>query len=195
MNGKMAHSERGKGKQNRIISNPKERKRIQFTLLLTLVLSSLCVFVIDFISINVVPLDSEGYEEIIELVGSAARIGFFAALVIYPIFLLLKWDRIKRWKWRQWEAKAFLRIVAVQIRQWHVPIAIVSIALVLLHGYISLLQGVEFNFRYISGLLAAAVMLVIPITGLKRYKRQDKKWHFKIAVVFFVLFMLHASLG
>jgi hypothetical protein len=44
------------------------------------------------------PFDSKIYEGNFKELGSIARIGFFAALAIYPIFLLLKWKPLSHIK-------------------------------------------------------------------------------------------------
>ncbi|WP_051317191.1 hypothetical protein [Ectobacillus panaciterrae] len=175
------------------IKNPKERKRVMITLnivatLLLIGFSFISYFYEQWLTENI-----RAYKGNFREIGSIARIGFFVTLSIYPIFLLLKWKPLKKIALGKFELKTLLQFIGKLVRQWHVPIAILSTGIVLLHGYMAILKGVEWNFTYLSGIITIFVLFLLLFMGLKRYKKKDKKWHFKIAIVFFILFMLHAT--
>lgn len=177
----------------RYIKNSKERKRVMITFSIVATL-----FVIGFLFISCfykqwLIKDIRAYKENFREMGSIARIGFFAALSIYPVFLLLKWKPLKRIALGTFELKTLLQFIGKLVRQWHVPIAILSTGIVLLHSYMAILKGFEWNFTYLSGIISIFVLFLLMFMGLKRYKKQDKKWHFRIAIVFLILFMLHAT--
>lgn len=91
------------------------------------------------------------------------------------------------------ELKPLIQFLAKYVRQWHVPIALISTALIILHGYMALIKGFQANFTYFSGIITMAVLACLLVMGVKRYKRTDKKWHLKFAISFLVLFMIHAT--
>lgn len=72
--------------------------------------------------------------------------------------------------------------------------AIIALALIVLHAIGAVLYGLELNFENVSGLLALLVLLPVPISGLFRYRRLDKKWHLRTGLAFAILFLLHAFL-
>ena len=79
------------------------------------------------------------------------------------------------------------------LRKWHVPIALLSTGIIFLHGLLAILRGFKWDFTYLSGIIAAIVLLFIMFMGLKRFKRKDNNWHFKLGIGFFILFMIHAT--
>ncbi|WP_432694022.1 hypothetical protein ACRBU7_15605 [Priestia aryabhattai] len=175
-----------------LIKNKSEREKVIFifTISFLLVVAGLIYIPIYKHSL---PLDSKIYEGNFKELGSIARIGFFAALAIYPIFLLLKWKPLSHIKKGNFELKPLIQFLAKYVRQWHVPIALISTALIILHGYMALIKGFQANFTYFSGIITMAVLACLLVMGVKRYKRTDKKWHFKFAISFLVLFMIHAT--
>ncbi|MGF9914656.1 hypothetical protein ABEX47_16865 [Paenibacillus ehimensis] len=84
---------------------------------------------------------------------------------------------------KQW-AVALLRFV----RKWRTFIAIVVIALILLHVVAVFMYGFKFDFHNISGLLALFALLPVPVSALFRYKRMDRLWHLRygLALALFV---------
>ncbi|MFJ7727655.1 hypothetical protein ACIQXV_16005 [Neobacillus sp. NPDC097160] len=137
--------------------------------------------------------DFRHYKEIFKQLGSISRIGFFAALAIFPIYQLLKSKKIKEFKLRDFQVKKALQFLAKLVRKWHVPVALLSSGIVLLHGILSIIRGFKVDFTYLSGIASTIVLLFLMIMGLKRYKRTDHNWHLKLAIGFFILFMIHAT--
>lgn len=175
------------------ISNPKERKRVMITLGVVAVLFLIGFLFISYFSEQWLTENIGAYKGTFKEMGSIARIGFFVTLSIYPIFLLLRWKPVKKIVLGKFELKTLLQFIGKLVRQWHVPLAILSTGIVLLHGYMAILKGIKWNFTYFSGILTIFVLFFLMFMGLKRYKKKDKKWHFRIALVFLILFMLHAT--
>lgn len=175
------------------ISNPKEYRMIVITFIITICLFSLGLLLISLSYQQLMMQGYKQYKEIFKQLGSISRIIYFAVLSIYPVFLLLKWKRLKMVKWRVFELKTVLQFIGKLVRRWHVPLAIVSTGIVLLHGYLAIIRGFKWDFTNITGILTIILLFFLLFMGLKRYKRLDKKWHFKLAVGFLILFMIHAS--
>ncbi|MFP3126197.1 hypothetical protein OH784_26545 [Ectobacillus funiculus] len=175
------------------IKNPKERKRVMITFSIVATLFVIGLLFISYFYKQWLTEDIRTYKENFREMGSIARIGFFATLSIYPVFLLLKWKPLKQITLGTFELKTLLQFIGKLVREWHVPLAILSTGFVLLHGYMAILKGFEWNFTYLSGIITIFVLFFLMFMGLKRYKKQDKKWHFKIAIIFLILFMLHAT--
>ncbi|MGE7186520.1 hypothetical protein ACQKKK_21905 [Peribacillus sp. NPDC006672] len=89
--------------------------------------------------------------------------------------------------------KNFLQFIGKLVRKWHVPLALVSTGVVFLHGYLAIIRGFKWDFTHTTGILAIVLLVFLLFMGLKRFKRKDKKWHFKLAIGFLILFMIHAS--
>lgn len=62
------------------------------------------------------------------------------------------------------------------------------------HTVAVFMHGFKFDFNNISGLLSLIVMLPVPISGLFRYQRMDRKWHLRSGVAFAILFLIHSFL-
>ncbi|NQX71603.1 hypothetical protein HQN90_36555 [Paenibacillus alba] len=67
-------------------------------------------------------------------------------------------------------------------------------ALITLHAVAVFMYGFKWDFNNITGLLALIVLLPVPISGLFRYRRLDKKWHLRCGLVFAILFLIHSFL-
>ncbi|NOU91690.1 hypothetical protein GC093_00350 [Paenibacillus sp. LMG 31456] len=135
-------------------------------------------------------LHSRSFEHTIKNYGSNARIALFFVLANYILALIIKqsvWGRLgilKKW------IVGLLRFA----RSWHTPIAIIAIALILLHTVAVFMYGFKLDFNNISGVLALLVLLPVPVSGLLRYRRLDRKWHLRFGLAFGVLFLIHAFL-
>lgn len=137
--------------------------------------------------------DGKPYQDFVKQIGSVARIVYFAVLAIFPIFLLLKWKWVRTLKIRQWEVKKWLQWTGKAARLWHVPLAWFGIVLTLFHGGLALRNGFKWDFSYATGMLALLPLPVLIYSGLKRYRRRDRKFHLLLAAVFLTLFMIHAA--
>ncbi|MFC5449458.1 hypothetical protein [Paenibacillus aestuarii] len=135
-------------------------------------------------------LHSRQFERTFKGFGSNARIALFFVLANYVLLLVMKlrvWDGLSTVK--KWIAQ-LLRLA----RRWHTPMAIIAIAFILLHTVAVFMYGFKWDFNNISGLLALLVLLPVPVSGLFRYRRLDRKWHLRTGVAFAVLFLIHAFL-
>lgn len=176
------------------IPNQKERHLTFISLLATV-----CFLLIGFLFIwfnkqTLMAQEHEAYEEIIEQLGSISRMIYFAVLAVYPVFLLLKWKRLHTMQWRNIKLKNILVFLGKTLRKWHVPLALVSTGVILLHGYLAIIRGFKWDFTNLTGVAAFILLGFLLFMGFKRFKRQDKKWHFKLALAFLILFMIHSSL-
>jgi hypothetical protein len=120
--------------------------------------------------------------------GSYARIALFFVLAHYVLMVILRKNILKD-IWKQLVIK-----LSRVTRQWHTPVAIIAIALIVLHAVGAFLYGFELDFSNITGLLALIVLLPVPISGLFRFRKLDKKWHWTSGISFAVLFLIHAFL-
>ena len=185
---KMAHSiPVDQPKKNRhLITNVKERKRVIFTLLLTLVAVAVFIVLTPVITNNI-PVDSRAFRGFFKNFGSLAQVGFFFTIAIFPIYYLLKKNILP--------IKPLLATVAKRVRQWHVPAAIVSTGLVGIHGYFAILkEGDLLKPSYISGYLATLLLLFLLFSGLFKFKKRNTKSHLTLGITFTVIFIIHTFL-
>ncbi|WP_152394277.1 hypothetical protein [Paenibacillus guangzhouensis] len=135
-------------------------------------------------------LHNRRFEHTFKNYGSIARLALFFVLANYVLLLIVKqhiWDRMGTIK------KLIVSLLRF-VRRWHTPVAVLAIAFILLHVVAVFIYGFKFNFTDISGLIAFLVLLPVPISGLFRYKRLDRKWHLRSGLAFAVLFLIHAFL-
>jgi hypothetical protein len=122
--------------------------------------------------------------------GSNARLALFVVLANYVLAFLIKqriWGQLNILK------KGLVTLLRV-VKRWHSPIAILAIALIVLHAVAVFMYGFKWDFSNISGLLALIVLLPVPVSGLFRYRRMDRKWHLRCGLAFALLFLIHAFL-
>ena len=65
----------------------------------------------------------------------------------------------------------------------------IAIAFIILHTVAAFMYDFKFDFDNISGLLSLLVLLPVPITGLFRYQRMDRKWHLRSGLAFAIYFI------
>jgi hypothetical protein len=174
-----------KTKQQRsvLISNTTERKRVTLALFIAFAFIIGSFIVIQGWMLKQIPLHTRSYISFYENFGAIARIGFFFSVAIYPVYLLLKYKRLP--------LKSFFIFLAKIARQWHVPVGVISIGVVIVHASLALLDGFHWDAAYISGVLSLCVLGILAFTGLMRYKKLDKKWHLILGILFVTLFMIH----
>lgn len=175
------------------IPNPKERKTIILFSVVSVILILVGIIIIFLNRQQLFTLNFRQYKGIFKQFGSIARIGYFTVLAIYPIYFLLKSKKIKTLHWGNFQVKSLLQFLAKIARKWHVPVALLSTGIVAIHGLLAVIRGFKFNFTYLSGIASTIVLLFLMLMGLKRFKRADRQWHFKLAISFLILFMLHAT--
>lgn len=168
------------------IPNKRERNYVIVALVLSLVVVIFGLYLITQKIVN-----DHVYSDIMEEFGSIARIGFFCALAIYPVFFVLKWKPIKNVTLGKTKLITLLRPIGKFVKQWHVPVAVLSAALVSLHVYMAITNQFEWNFTTISGICSGLLLIALMFMGTKRYKRLDKQWHFRLAIAFCFAFIIH----
>jgi hypothetical protein len=178
---------------SKYIPNPKERRTIILYVTVTSILILTGIFLISLFYQSLIAENSRHYKGTFKQIGSISRIGYFAVLSIYPVFLLLKWKKIKEFNWGNIQLKVLVQFLGKLVRKWHVPVALLSTGLVVLHGLLASIRGFKLDFTYLSGIISTIILLFLLLTGLKRFKRKDNKWHFKLAIGFLLLFMIHAT--
>jgi hypothetical protein len=133
-------------------------------------------------------LHSKRFEFTFKNYGSNARIALFFVLANYVLVFILqkrmvdRWSSLKKWMITLWRF----------VRSWHTPIAIIAIGFIVLHVVGVFMYGFKYNFNNISGLLALLVLLPVPVSGLFRYRKMDRKWHLRFGLGFAVLFLIHS---
>lgn len=135
-------------------------------------------------------LHNRSFEHTFKNYGSNARIALFVVLANYVLALIIKqriWTKLAALK------KGLVMLLRIA-KKFHTAIAILAIALITLHAVAVFMYGFKWDFNNISGLLALIVLLPVPISGLFRYKRLDKKLHLRCGLAFAVLFLIHAFL-
>ncbi|MFK2826994.1 hypothetical protein QYG89_15180 [Bacillus sp. B190/17] len=175
------------------IPNSKERRTVVACLIVTICLFFIGILLISFNHPQFMIQGDEYYKDIMESLGSASMVLYFAVFAIYPIFLLLKWKRLKMIKWRHFQLKSSLQFLGVLTRKWHVSLALAATGSASLHGYLAFITDFKWDFTNVTGILASIFLFFLLFTGLKRFKRNDKKQHFKLALVFLILLIFHAS--
>ncbi|MCD1261155.1 hypothetical protein B5M42_020340 [Paenibacillus athensensis] len=133
---------------------------------------------------------SRQFEHTFKNFGSNARLLLFFVLAYYVLQRIIKLRQLSGYT----QVKKWLAILLRFVRTWHTPAAILAIALIILHAVAVFLHGFVWDFNNISGLLALLVLLPVPVSGLLRYKRLDRKWHLRLGLAFAILFLIHAFL-
>lgn len=173
------------------IRNPQERKLVRWAIGTSLVI---LVIVIAFISGEILYVAMSGTSPTIirhlthyyASFGSLARLGFFFAVSLYPIFFVLK--RVSLFP--SW-LKQGVQFIAKLVRKWHVPVSLLAMAMVGIHAYMALVRGFELKGSYISGIAALILLGVLAYYGLLRYRKMDRNWHLILGLLFVALFIVH----
>jgi len=135
-------------------------------------------------------LHSRQFQHTFKDFGSYARIALFFVLAYYVLLFVVR----QRIGGSVIYLKKGLALLLRFARRWHTPMAIIAIAFIILHTVAVFMYGFKINFSNISGLLALLVLLPVPVSGLFRYQRLDRKWHLRSGLAFAVLFLIHAFL-
>ncbi len=175
------------------IANGKERKLVIKSLIVAICLICVGVLSIFLYRGQLMTEDFRQYKGTIKQFGSISRIGFFAVLSIYPVFLIMKSKKIKEIQVGTLQLKTIVQFIGKLVRKWHAPVALLSTGIVFLHVYMAIIRGFKLDFTYISGIITTLILPFLLFMGLRRYKRNDQTWHFKLAIGFLILFMIHAT--
>lgn len=174
--------------QPAMIQNKKERNRVFWMLGITLIFLSISIwYTVDSFSGT---FHSRPFKHFFKEFGSYARIAFFVVLAHYACTLILKRRYADRWQ----PLKKFMISLSRIARQWHVPAAIAAVGVTLVHAVGAFLYGIKLDFSNVTGLLTILIVLPLVISGVLRYKRMDKKWHWTFGIAFTVFFFLHSFL-
>ncbi|BAU29701.1 hypothetical protein DFP93_10678 [Aneurinibacillus soli] len=171
-----------------IIQNRKERTRVFWTLGITLIFLVLGVWY-TFHSFSG-SFHTRPFTHFFKEFGSYARIGFFVVLAHFVLMFILR----KRYVDGVGQIKQLVISLSRIARQLHVPLAIIATGIVLIHAIGALLYGFTFDFTNSTGLLSLLLLLPLAISGIFRYKKMDRKWHWGLGLGFAVLFMAHSFL-
>ena len=167
-------------------------KKERISVMLAIILSTLLV-VWQLWSLFHLPTEtvrSRRFEITFKNYGSNARLALFVVLANYVLAFLVKQRIGDQIAFIKKGLVSLLRIV----KSWHTPIAILAIALIVLHAVAVFMYGFKWNFNNITGLLALIILVPVPISGLLRYRRLVRKWHIRSGVAFANLFLIHAFL-
>lgn len=167
---------------------PNERKWIYLSLGLAVLIITIGCWLM--LSIPYSDMHTRNFKAQFKNFGSLARICLFFVFSSY-VFTLILQKRLLNHVETLMKAVKFLMLIT---RKWHTSIAIITIGLTLIHVVGAFLYGFKVDFSNITGLLAFIVLLPVPISGLLRYRRLDKKWHLRFGLGFAFLFLLHAFL-
>ncbi|HJV45130.1 MAG TPA: hypothetical protein VJ824_05310 [Bacillota bacterium] len=165
------------------IPNKTERNRI-----LLAIGAAILLLLFGYWTIHSFPLSfhTRSFKGFFKNYGSYAQFAFFFVLIHYGLMIVLKRNL------HQNIGKQMIIKLSRVTRQWHTPAAILAIALVIIHIVGAFLYGFKWDFGNISGILALLALLPVPISGLLRYRKLDRKWHWGSAISFTILFMLHS---
>jgi len=167
-------------------------KKERIWLIIALIIAALIVFweLKGLLQRPLITLHSRQFEHTFKDFGSIARIALFFVLAYYVLLRVMRLRMLKG----QVEVKKWLAILLRFARKWHTPAAIIAIAFIIVHTVAVFMHGFKFDFNNISGLLSLLVLLPVPISGLFRYQRMDRKWHLRSGVSFAILFIIHSFL-
>lgn len=90
--------------------------------------------------------------------------------------------------------RKFLLLVNKILSKSHVFIAMVAIAVVIIHGYIFLQLGFEWSLGYILGILAILNLVLVLFSGYLRIFNKSIHVHKFLGISFIILMLLHIAL-
>jgi hypothetical protein len=170
------------------IQNKKERKWVYAALGFAAAIVFIGLWRIAHISLYA--LHTLQFKSSFKNIGSLARIALFIVLAYYVCLFILQKRLAERWGFLKKWVISMSRVA----RSLHTPVAIIAMGLIILHVVGAFLYGFRFDFNNLSGLLALFALLPVPVSGLFRYRRLDRKWHLRLGLAFAVLFLIHAFL-
>lgn len=177
-------SQSSKSMIDKSLSRVEEKRKVvaSFILSITIILVGLGF---NSTIISHFPLHTDPFKEFHAYLGSFARVSFFFAVALYPLILLIKFNKLPLL------AKKYFVQVLKYVRLWHVPVALFGMGFVILHIVYAILNGFKVNSTYLSGVFAFIFLLILSLSSLIRVKFFDKKFHRILALVFVASFILH----
>jgi hypothetical protein len=178
--------------KNPWVKNNKERRRILFAVMIaSLILLVGLFFYIPHVVLIETPLHTKAFKHFIKRHGSLARLGFFFAIAHFLLHLCIKKFSLMK---NELLKKIILPVSRI-VRGWHVPVAIFAIGIIIIHAATALLNGWEWSFAYVTGMLSILLILPLTMSGILRYKQLDRKKHLYVGVGFTAMFLLHSIFG
>lgn len=119
--------------------------------------------------------------------GSLGRIGVFAAFILFPLYFLIRFKKLN-------DKKQFKKYLA-KLLKWcklvHVPISLITFALITVHSVIMTFFEWKTDAVYISGVITYLLLVPLGIFGFLRYKRKDKNWHYYLSFAVVISMLIH----
>ena len=165
------------------IQNKKERARILIALLI-----SISVLIFGFTGIfllEMIPLHTRLFVSTLKKFGSLAKIGCLFAVAIYPVFFLLRHKLHLNFK--------ILIPIARFMREWHVPIAVLSLAFAIAHSYMAIVEKWSVSMPNVTGIFALTALGIVCFSGFLKYKKGNQKMHRIAGFVFIIFLLLHIA--
>ncbi len=73
----------------------------------------------------------------------------------------------------------------------HVPISLITFALITVHSVIMTFFEWKTDAVYISGVITYLLLVPLGIFGFLRYKRKDKNWHYYLSFAVVISMLIH----
>lgn len=94
--------------------------------------------------------------------------------------------------------KKSLQFIAVFLRQWHIPVSLLSFAIILFHGYTGFYYGIiksslSFKIGYYIGILDLIILFFV-ILSVRFKSKNLKKAHRILGILFIILMAVHISM-
>lgn len=167
------------------ITNPAERSLVRRTLLIVGVLTA-AVLALTLISL-VLPAWTPYVSRLDRPAAALSRPGTIFAVLVLPAVALVKYLPPA--------VRSRLVNASRTLRKWHVPVALSTTGLGIIHSALALRSDSALNAANVSGLLLLPVMGVLISTGLLRYRRLDRRWHLVLGLGMLVLLYVHGGLA
>ncbi|WP_088011814.1 hypothetical protein [Gottfriedia acidiceleris] len=119
--------------------------------------------------------------------GSLGRLGVFAAFILFPLYFLIRLKKLNDKK----QFKKYLSKLLKWCKLIHVPISLITFALITVHSVIMTFFEWKTDAVYISGVITYLLLLPLGIFGFLRYKRKDKNWHYYLSFAVVISMLFH----
>lgn len=124
-----------------------------------------------------------------KIVAQAAFILFLININMFFVFLLIRKSKVRN-------VKIKLAKISKRMMKYHIPIALTSSTLILIHAVIMINAYFErlLNIKTLSGAITFGVLIILLFSGLlRRWKASGnrRKFHYTMAFLFFAFVILH----
>lgn len=178
------------------IKNKYERKLIYIALAISIILFIIAGWKVSHrteLLTNIGPHIQNGFHKINPLKmyakdkGSLGRIGVFAAFILFPLYFLIRFKKLNDKK----QFKKYLGKLLKWCKLIHVPISLITFALITVHSVIMTFFEWKTDAVYISGVITYLLLVPLGIFGFLRYKRKDKNWHYYLSFAVVISMLIH----